>query len=504
MAKTSDMKEDVDDIENQTLTSEEKEKESPQGESLPAPHPVGQSSEPTVSACLPFKLPNYPPPPFGKALRPHFFLSSTSTPLNHGSFGSIPRFVEQTHAHFRAWVEASPDSFISLNLRNLSETALECAGELVNADPKNLVFVHNVTSGVNCVLRSLRQLAEAHARRAEKYELNKLKLLKKRNKILILSINHEGVKQAIKYIAKIDNFVVHEIPLTYPISDSALISRVRAAIDDTVLLANFEIISTLPSVILPYERLTRLCQGHGIMVMIDAAHALGQVPVNIRNCSPDFLVCNTHKWFFSARPVGILYVDPKWQQYVHPTIPTYGTGNFKDEFSWMGTVDYTTYLTIPVAREWRRWLGGEEVIRQHNHKLAVEGGRRIAEMLGTEVLLGLGRTGTGADHGEALIPAMVNVRLPTQERSEEYMKRFQKELIIRHQASVTVFKHGGRWWIRVSAQVYNDIEDFEQLGQWILEMLTSEEEKDKYRSDSSDLEIPFSTALLTPEILSKL
>jgi len=84
--------------------------------------------------------------------------------------------------------------------------------------------------------------------------------------------------------------VVHEIPLTYPISDSALISRVRAAIDDTVLLANFEIISTLPSVILPYERLTRLCQGHGIMVMIDAAHALGQVPVNIRNCSPDFLV----------------------------------------------------------------------------------------------------------------------------------------------------------------------------------------------------------------------
>jgi len=39
--------------------------------------------------------------------------------------------------------------------------------------------------------------------------------------------------------------VVHEIPLTNSISDSALISRIHEAINDTVLIANYETICTL-------------------------------------------------------------------------------------------------------------------------------------------------------------------------------------------------------------------------------------------------------------------
>ncbi|KAG4092269.1 hypothetical protein H8356DRAFT_1356148 [Neocallimastix lanati (nom. inval.)] len=121
--------EEVDDIENQK-------------ESSPVPHPVGQSSEPTVSVCLPFKLSNYPSP------------------------------------QFELVVEANPD-----------KTALECAGNLVN---------------VNYILRSPQSI---------------------RGSIC--------VKQTSKYISKIDNFVVHEIPLTNSISDSALISRIHEAINDT-------------------------------------------------------------------------------------------------------------------------------------------------------------------------------------------------------------------------------------------------------------------------------
>ena len=34
----------------------------------------------------------------------------------------------------------------------------------------------------------------------------------------------------------------------------------------------------------------------------------------------------------------------------------------------------------------RKWLGGEEVINAYCHKLALDGGKRLAGILGTEVL----------------------------------------------------------------------------------------------------------------------
>lgn len=39
-----------------------------------------------------------------------------------------------------------------------------------------------------------------------------------------------------------------------------------------------------------------------------------------------------------------------------------------------------------VALRFREWLGGEHKINEYCHDLAVKGGRRLAEILGTQVL----------------------------------------------------------------------------------------------------------------------
>jgi hercynylcysteine S-oxide lyase len=38
--------------------------------------------------------------------------------------------------------------------------------------------------------------------------------------------------------------------------------------------------------------------------------------------------------------------------------------------------------------EFRKWLGGEEKINAYCHDLALSGGRRLAEVLGTQVIGG--------------------------------------------------------------------------------------------------------------------
>ena len=36
--------------------------------------------------------------------------------------------------------------------------------------------------------------------------------------------------------------------------------------------------------------------------------------------------------------------------------------------------------------DFREWLGGEDVIRKYCHALALEGGKKLAQMLNTELL----------------------------------------------------------------------------------------------------------------------
>lgn len=59
------------------------------------------------------------------------------------------------------------------------------------------------------------------------------------------------------------------------------------------------------------------------------------------------------------------------------------------------------------ALAFREWLGGEEAIMKYNHDLATTGGRKCAEMLGTEIM-----EVTDPACQTNLITSMVNVRLP--------------------------------------------------------------------------------------------
>lgn len=46
----------------------------------------------------------------------------------------------------------------------------------------------------------------------------------------------------------------------------------------------------------------------------------------------------------------------------------------------------SVFLTLFPALAFRKWLGGEDKINAYTHKLAMEGGKRLAEILGTRTL----------------------------------------------------------------------------------------------------------------------
>jgi hercynylcysteine S-oxide lyase len=75
-----------------------------------------------------------------------------------------------------------------------------------------------------------------------------------------------------------------------------------------------------------------------------------------------------------------------------------------------GTVDFVPYLSVRAALDFREWLGGEEKINAYCHSLALSGGKRLAEVLGTRVMDEVGDMTANMVH---LLPMCPNMLLLT-------------------------------------------------------------------------------------------
>lgn len=145
---------------------------------------------------------------------------------------------------------------------------------------------------------------------------------------------------------------------------------------------------------------------------------------------------------------------------------------FVNSFEFVGTTDNSAYLAIPAALAYRASLGGEAAIASYQRRLARDAGERVAAILGTEVM--------GNAQGSPGDCAMSNVRLPLDKDAVAELVGGAGYVVAEHDvgrhvrdwmAAQFVDRHGtymaltvlygGAWWVRLSATVYLEMEDFE-------------------------------------------
>ncbi|KAG0018906.1 hypothetical protein BGZ81_010028 [Podila clonocystis] len=386
------------------------------------------------------------PGPFGHKLRSQFLFPEDYTQFNHGSFGTFPKNVQDNMFAWHQRTERDPDRWMRRDLKESLAMIRRELGEFINCDPDSLALVQNTTVGVNTILRSIEFVPG--------------------DRILQLSTGYVSVDKTAQYVCDTHKDVkLIEVPVTFPMTDKEILDAVDKAVLDhkalkdgsRIRLAMVDWISSVPSIVHPVKQLTELLKSHGILVFVDGAHSIGQVPVDLGYLDPDFYITNCHKWLFSVRGSAALYVKKPYQHLIHPTAITgdYRKG-FDAEFQWMGTNEYSSLMSIQGALAYRKQFG-EDAIINYTHNLAVEGGKAIAKILGSNVL-------TPDDHQ---VGNMVNIRLPFKDLSNPKLAspNYLMDLLMdKYNLFTPSFKHGGNMYTRVSAQIYLEISDFIRLG----------------------------------------
>ncbi|KAK0105652.1 hypothetical protein ONS95_004180 [Cadophora gregata] len=280
---------------------------------------------------------------------------------------------------------------------------------------------------------------------------------------------------------------------------------------------------TFPGARFPWEKRVEVCTELRVLSLVDGAHGIGLIDLtHLGKVSPDFFVSNCHKWLYTPRSCAVLHVPTRNQHLIRTSIPTShgyqylitpedpsGLSSFTHLFEFVATMDYTPYLCIPAALEFRNTVcGGEEAIRKYCFEIARKGGDCVARALGTSVMT--------TEGGEMRACAFANVELPfdfcdvTDARSKENdedIEGREKTLKLSEAEKigawikVTAAKefdtylqtavHGGKLWIRFSGQIYLELADFEWVAPRLKELcarVKSREisERDKARAVKVD------------------
>ena len=134
---------------------------------------------------------------------------------------------------------------------------------------------------------------------------------------------------------------------------------------------------------------------------------------------------------------------------------------FSLQFDWNGGVDLAAYISVVEALKFRNWLGGERKIITYCHEMAMKGGKRLAEILGTKVM----------DSTGELTCNMANVQLPLEPHimpSLPLIIEFNRKMLEEHKVSCSPFYHNNSWWVRCCANVWTEVDDFDKLGKALL------------------------------------
>ena len=371
---------------------------------------------------------------FGRAIRGEWTLDPDWLTVNHGSFGATPRAVQAAQTHWRDRMEAQPSRFMRSVLPDALRRAAARLAGFVGARGEELAFVENATVGCNAVLRSL-----AFAPGEE---------------MLMLAHGYGAVRNTIAHVAERSGARLVQVAVPFPRPDAdAILAALAAALTPRTRLAVLDHVTSGTALVLPAARMVAACAAAGVPVLIDGAHAPGQLELDVGAIGADWYVGNCHKWLMAPKGCAFLWARPDRQDGLHPVTISHGLGQgWLEEFDWTGTRDPSAFLAIDAAIDFHDALGGP-ALRARNRALAAEATALLAERLGTE-----------AGATAAMAGSMGLVRLPLGGEASAARALALRERLLEAGTDAPLFAQEGSLWVRISAQAYNELEDYARLA----------------------------------------
>ena len=291
-------------------------------------------------------------PRYWDFIRDQFYIPRSQAYFNTGTIGAVPRPVlERVIEDMRTlaatlpfwdYTPRTPDWISGYSPQLPLRQKL---GKLVNADASELAVIQNATAGMNFLAQG--------------------RDLKAGDEIITTDREHPGGVCGWQLRAKRDGAVWKQAKIPVPANDPDEIVRLFAAqITPRTRVLSFPHIISSTAVVMPVKRLTDLAHEHGCLAIVDGAHGVGQVEVDLHGLGCDAYFSSPHKWLLAPAGNGMLYIRSDRQDLFWTTLCSSEWDDHKQgmyRFMQYGTGNPSLLVGLDAALDFHFRIGPERV-----------------------------------------------------------------------------------------------------------------------------------------------
>ena len=376
-------------------------------------------------------------------IKDNFLLDFSITHLNHGSFGACPKPIFENYQYWQKELEKSPVEFITKTGAQELQKSKKALANFINCDVDNLVYTMNPSYAINIVAKSF-PLEEGDE---------------------ILSTDHEYgalVRTWNFYCGKSKaKFVQQKIRLPIQSKQQMIDDFWKGYTPNTKAIFISQITSST-ALIFPVKEICEKAKELGLITIVDGAHVAGHIDLDLATLEADIYTGACHKWMMTPKGSSFLYVKKEFQNMFDPLLISWGydsenpgISTYLDYHEYQGTRDFSAFLTIPKALEFRKEHKWDEVSKK-SKQMILDNYASVCDVVGSEPICPV----TSEFLGQ-ICSIPIQTDNPTQ---------LKEVLFDEYKIEIPVFVNIGQVYIRISAQGYIEQKDIDYLKECLFEL----------------------------------
>ncbi|WLG38367.1 aminotransferase class V-fold PLP-dependent enzyme [Pseudomonas rhodesiae] len=291
--------------------------------------------------------------------------------LENGYFGRMSRAVQAQYLEHVAFINRSNAVYVRQRFEQGENIEIRRQlAALIEVEPESVAFTRNATEALQSLIRNYNRLQPG-------------------DQVLISDLEYDTVKGAMRWLAAHRGVEVIELSHTHPASFDSLLQTYRNAFAQYPRLKLMALthVTHRTGLVMPVAAIAQAARTHGVDVILDGAHALGQIDFNLTELGIQFAGFNLHKWIGAPLTLGFLYIAPERLADIDPDMGEfhYPITDVRARTSY-STPNFPALMTLPLVLDEHRALGGAAAKGARVNYLRDTWVSQVSSLPGIEVL----------------------------------------------------------------------------------------------------------------------